>query len=55
MRCGSRLSWRERVRVSVSDEIATAGVEGLMIRDLREARVSVERGWPGEIDGRLGE
>lgn len=50
---GSRLSWRERVRVSNIEETAGAGVEGLMIKDLRAARVSVERGSLGETDGRL--
>lgn len=53
MASGSRLSWSERVRVSMTEEIVGAVVEGLMIRDLREARAERERGSLVESVGRL--
>lgn len=41
---GSRLSWRDRVRVSKREEIVESGVEGLTIRALIRVRVWEERG-----------
>ena len=49
VRSGSRLSWIGRVRVSAVGEIAGVGVEGLVIRDLREVRfVKLREGCEGQ-------